>query len=126
MSDKGSNGSDQIKKRCNELNIVINHFNHIGFSNTQKYTLDEILVENSSYRNIDRLKKRLVAENRLEYKCQLCGNTGEWNGKPLSLQLDHIDGKHNNHSIGNLRFLCPNCHSQTETFSGKNKKTTSS
>lgn len=44
-----------------------------------------------------------------------------WNGKPLMLQLDHIDGNHQNHVISNLRFICPNCHSQTETFSGKNK-----
>lgn len=41
---------------------------------------------------------------------------------PLILQLDHIDGNHENHHISNLRFLCPNCHSQTKTFSGKNKK----
>lgn len=42
--------------------------------------------------------------------------------KALILQLDHRDGDHTNHSIDNLRFLCPNCHSQTDTFSGKNAK----
>ena len=70
--------------------------------------------------NIARLKIRLVKEKRLEYKCALCG-ISEWQGQPLSLQLDHINGKHNDHRIENLRFLCPNCHSQTETYAGKNK-----
>lgn len=126
MSDKGRHGSDQIKKRCKELEIEITHFNKAGSCNTQRYTLDEILVEDSSYFNIDRLKKRLIGEGRLEYRCEICGNTGEWNGLPLSLQLDHRDGNHKNHTIENLRFLCPNCHSQTKNFSGRNKKTTSS
>jgi 5-methylcytosine-specific restriction endonuclease McrA len=43
-------------------------------------------------------------------------------GKPLSLHLDHKNGKNNDHRIENLRFLCPNCHSQTATYAGKNKK----
>ena len=55
------------------------------------------------------------------YKCQLCGNDGTYNGKPLALQLDHIDGKASNNDPKNLRLLCPNCHSQTETFGARNK-----
>ena len=86
-----------------------------------KYSLDEILVENSTYTNRYRLKIRLIKENKMNYRCAICGNNGEWNGKPLSLQLDHINGVNNDNRIENLRFLCPNCHSQTETFSGKNK-----
>ena len=43
-----------------------------------------------------------------------------YNGKPLTLQLDHIDGNPINNNLENLRFLCPNCHSQTDTFAGKN------
>lgn len=50
-----------------------------------------------------------------------CGNIGEWQGQKLVLQLDHINGKNNDHRIENLRFLCPNCHSITETYAGKNK-----
>jgi 5-methylcytosine-specific restriction endonuclease McrA len=61
-----------------------------------------------------------VKENRLEYKCANCG-IKEWNNLPLSLQLDHINGVNNDHRLENLRFLCPNCHSQTDTYSGKNK-----
>lgn len=57
----------------------------------------------------------------LEYKCAFCGNTGEWLGQKLTLQLDHINGKNNDYRIENLRFLCPNCHSITPTYAGKNK-----
>lgn len=123
--DKGRHGSDAIKSRCLELGIDTSHFNRSGSSNTKKYELDEILVKDSTYNNIARLKIRLVSENRLKYECALCGNTGIWNNKPLVLQLDHINGQHLDHRIDNLRFLCPNCHSQTETFSGKNQTTTS-
>ena len=92
-------------------------------SSNTKYSLDEILVKNSSYMNIRSLKNRLIKEKRLEYKCTMCGNIGIWNGQKLSLQLDHINGIHNDHRIENLRFLCPNCHSTTETYAGKNRTT---
>lgn len=81
-----------------------------------KYSLDEILIENSPYQGMGRLKIRLVKEHKLEYCCAICCNKGEWQGKQLNLQLDHINEKHNDHRIENLRFLCPNCHSQTETY----------
>jgi hypothetical protein len=55
------------------------------------------------------------------YQCALCGNKGEYNKMPLVLQLDHIDGNAGHHMPKNLRLLCPNCHSQTDTFVAKNK-----
>lgn len=54
-------------------------------------------------------------------KCVLCDNVGEYNGKPLILQLDHINGDAGNDMPDNVRLLCPNCHSQTDTFTAKNK-----
>jgi len=114
-----------IKSYCVNHNIDYSHFSANHTTNKAKYTLDEILVENSTYKNIARLKMRLINENRLEYKCALCGNTGEWNGLPLTLELDHINGKHLDHRIENLRFLCPNCHAQTSNYSGRNKTTPS-
>jgi 5-methylcytosine-specific restriction endonuclease McrA len=83
--------------------------------------LEDILVENSDYTNNFRLKIRLVQEEKLEYKCKICGNLGEWMGKPLSLQLDHINGVNDDNRLENLRFLCANCHSQTETYCGKKR-----
>ena len=126
-SDKGRYGPDQIKKRCAELNISTEHFSSTNAAHraSTKYTLDEILVENSTYANISRLKNRLISEGKLDYICAICGNNGFWNNQPLTLTLDHINGQHLDHRIENLRFLCPNCHSQTETFRGKNKTTTS-
>jgi len=66
------------------------------------------------------VKKRLIKEGLKENKCDICGIT-EWNNKELSMQLDHIDGDSHNHKFDNLRMVCPNCHSQTHTYCGKNK-----
>lgn len=61
--------------------------------------------------------KRYLSEKR--GGCWECG-TSEWNGKPLVLELEHIDGDASNNSENNLSLLCPNCHSQTNTFKGRN------
>jgi Zn finger protein HypA/HybF involved in hydrogenase expression len=89
------------------------------FSKDNKKDLSSILTENSSYSR-GHLKKRLVSENILENKCSECSIYDVWNNKPISLQLDHINGIRNDNRIKNLRLLCPNCHSQTHTFSGRN------
>jgi hypothetical protein len=68
----------------------------------------------------DSLRKRLLVERN--YTCEECGIGNEYNGKPLSLELDHIDGNNKNNKIQNLRILCPNCHSQTPTHRSKNIK----
>ena len=110
-----------IKSVLKEKEIDTSHFR--PFRRTHQaptYSMDDILVKDSSYSNIYSLKRRLISGGYLEYKCQICGNFGEWNGKELVLQLDHINGDHFDHRLENLRFLCPNCHSQTDTFSGKN------
>ena len=87
----------------------------------KKTPLNEILEgKHPSYQTF-KLKKKLIAEGIKENKCDVCSIT-EWNGKPLNMQLEHKDGNPHNHLIENLMFLCPNCHSQTETFCGKNKR----
>jgi hypothetical protein len=65
------------------------------------------------------LKKRILHESN--YKCEMCG-ISEWQDKPITLEMDHIDGDPQNNSRINLRILCPNCHSQTHTFRAKNIK----
>lgn len=54
----------------------------------------------------------------VEYKCKCCGIT-EWLGNPITLQLDHINGTHTDCRFENLRLLCANCHSQTDTYAGR-------
>ena len=123
LSQNGANGRKQIKKRCQELNISTEHFKLFGRNTSvNKRELDDILVENSTYTNNSALKARLIKEGLLEYKCAICNNEGEWQGAPLVLQLDHIDGDHTNHTLTNLRLLCPNCHSQTPTFCSRKRR----
>jgi len=75
--------------------------------------------EGSIFRPV--LLKRCLTHT-VGYRCLECGNKGIHNKKKLALQLDHIDGKKAHNMPSNLRLLCPNCHSQTETYAGKNKK----
>jgi len=82
---------------------------------------EEIFTINSTYTRTN-LKKRILKRKLIEYKCAKCNNVGKWNGLKLSLQLDHINGINDDNRLENLRFLCPNCHSQTETFGSKNRK----
>lgn len=88
----------------------------------KKRPLDLILVENSDYVNRTHLKLRIIEEEVIEYKCEVCGCDGNWLGNSLTLQLDHKNGVNNDYRVENLRFLCPNCHSQTETYCGRNIK----
>jgi hypothetical protein len=66
------------------------------------------------------IRNRIIRGNLISYQCSEC-ELSEWKGQKLSLHLDHIDGNGHNHELSNLRFLCPNCHSLTETYTGKNK-----
>lgn len=107
-----------VQERIRKEKIDFSHFGSYK-RNNQKISNEIIFSENSNYNRRD-LKKRIIKENIISYKCSDCGIDEHWNGKKLVLQLDHINGINNDNRIENLRFLCPNCHSQTETFSGKN------
>jgi hypothetical protein len=87
---------------------------------TDRIPLAEILVENSTYGSTSRLKLRLIQAGMLKPCCQMCG-ISDWHGKPLALVLDHVNGIFDDNRIENIRLLCPNCHSQTPTFAGRNK-----
>ena len=73
-------------------------------------------------RTNQRSKTILIEFYAYEDKCSLCGLGDSWNGKALTLQLDHIDGDNLNNEISNLRIICPNCHTQTPTYC-RNKNT---
>jgi hypothetical protein len=82
-----------------------------------------LFVENSTASR-DYIKGLIIKHNLIIYKCSECVLKNEWNGKILNLQLDHINGMRNDNRLQNLRFLCPNCHTQTETWCSKNKNIT--
>lgn len=119
LNTKGGSSLDILKRRISELRCNTEHFSRKNSPSYCRYTLDTILVENSSYNNIARLKTRLVESGLLTYQCSICKLT-QWQDRPIVLQLDHINGINNDHRLSNLRLLCPNCHSQTETYGGKN------
>ena len=117
---------NKLKIRLNKENIKTEHFigsnriknKKVGSKN--KYTLDELLKKNNgSLITSGNLKKKLIKANILENKCMMCNIGNIWNNKLLILQLDHIDGDHDNNELKNLRLLCPNCHSQTDTWCRK-------
>jgi hypothetical protein len=115
-----------LQKYIKIYNLDTSHFikNYEGMVNFIKgktIPLENILVEKSSYNRKD-LKKRLYSTGLKERKCELCGQGEEWNGKHMSLILDHINGIHNDHRIFNLRIVCPNCNATLDTHAGKNNK----
>ena len=115
----------KFKQMINRYQIDISHFTgklwnkgkKIGFNPI--IPLESILIQDSNYLNTSLLKKRLIRANILKYECFIC-KLDKWLNKPISLQLDHINGINNDNRLENLRLLCPNCHSQTPTFAGKN------
>lgn len=82
--------------------------------------LTEILRGEHPQYSTNHLKRRLLKEEIKKEQCELCGQLPTWNGKKLVLQLDHKDGNNKNHKLDNLQIVCPNCHTQTDTFSGRN------
>lgn len=81
--------------------------------------MEEILIIDSPYTNTNHLRQRLLSEGIKEYRCECCNRT-EWLGKPIALELHHINGVKNDLRIENLQILCPNCHSFTDNYRGKN------
>lgn len=80
--------------------------------------LDEILVDGRLL-TTSTLRKRLIEEHLKPNHCERCLRE-DWNGLPIPLELDHVNGKRDDNRLDNLRILCPNCHAQTETYRGKN------
>lgn len=81
--------------------------------------LEQMLIEHCPYSR-PTIKRRLVALGLLKLECAMCGIGPVWNAKPLVLRLDHVNGVNDDCRRENLRLLCPNCDSQTETYCGRN------
>jgi len=95
----------------------------MAWSRGKSITPAESMFKENSYYSNELIKSRIIKDKLLEYKCVKCGLTDSWMGSSIVLDLDHINGDNTNNSLDNLRFLCPNCHSQTDTYKGRNKNT---
>lgn len=80
-------------------------------------------LRSSTHIQSDKVRLKLLKEKYKEHKCECCQLT-EWNGKPIPLELHHIDGNHYNNSLDNFQLLCPNCHAFTDSYRGRNAKAT--
>lgn len=117
-----------LRNKLAEYNICTKHFDSVKAGQRNKTNtgngpipIEEILKgEHPNYRT-NWLKKRLIREGIKTNVCESCGLNGTWNNKPIVLELDHKDGNSKNHKLKNLQLLCPNCHSQTDTYKGRNK-----
>jgi hypothetical protein len=116
-----------IKNRIAEYQIDISHFlgksAYAGKRNSnyeKRKTANDILVDGYEYRASHRILERALIEIGIRYNCSVC-ELDSWLGKKITLDVDHIDGNWKNCTRENLRFICPNCHRQTDTFGGKNK-----
>lgn len=113
-----------LKKAVAHFNLDISHFTG-NIWNKGKKTGSKQPTENYLNNNVRissfKLKKRLLKEKILSYKCSSCKRT-EWLGQPIPLELDHINGNSLDNRLENLRLLCPNCHALTPTYRGKNIK----
>jgi transposase-like protein len=113
---------DTLKKVIRENQIDISHFKRLGGINGGgiKKDISEYLINGIKVSTF-KLKNRLLKEGYKEYRCEKCKNT-EWYGKPIPLELHHINGDNTDNRLENLQLLCPNCHSFTDTYGGKNQK----
>ena len=109
-------------------NISTEHFSRrlIGKNNgvASIYDSDDFLLELKENSNISpsTLKRGLKRQQIILYECSECHIVDMYNNKKIALQIDHINGINDDNRVENLRWLCPNCHSQSETFAGRNAR----
>ena len=113
-----------ISRMIRRYSVDTSHFvRYQNGAQRKRYTAEQILVGKppGSLRTKPQLLRRALEEIGRPYACAGCNNPGQWLDGPLTLAIDHIDGDFLNNLEENLRFLCPNCHSQTANFAGRSR-----
>lgn len=118
-STKNGHNHRTIKKRIEYYKISTEHFCHHA---SRKDWSDEEIFCTDSKVSQKKLRETFKKREFVPYECAICGLPPFWNNKPLVLTLDHINGKNKDNEISNLRWVCPNCDRQSETYGMKNKK----
>lgn len=118
-----------ISRRIRAFGIDTSHFERAPRSERTKNigrrrSPEELLVESdplTARRTPSARLKLAMLERGVDERCAQCGTAPFWRGHPLPLEVDHIDGDWRNNRLENLRLLCPNCHSTTDTYRGRGK-----
>lgn len=118
-STKSGGNSKTVKDRLKKYNISIEHFSRNGGI---KRTIDNIFCKNSTASQ-STVRRWYEKGSYTDYKCSICGQNPEWQGKELTLILDHKNGINNDHRLENLRWVCPNCNQQLETTGYRKMRT---
>ena len=116
-----SNSGDSTKRlqqKIQQLNIDVSHFtSKIAVARSE----ENIFIENSTA-DQKTLRKWYLKGKYAPYACDICGQEPFWNGKELTLILDHKNGINNDDRLENLHWVCPNCNQQLDTTNGRNVK----
>jgi hypothetical protein len=123
IAPKGGNYK-VIDKAISANNIDTSHFTGRGWNKGKTFSPKRPIKDyltNKYPIGSHKLRLRLLKENILQHKCSCCA-LEKWLDKPIPLELEHKDGNHENNQLSNLCLLCPNCHTLTPTYRGKNKK----
>lgn len=104
-------------KRLKNIDVNIEHFSK-GRGRPLKF--EEVFCLNSKVTQ-GTLRYRYYELSEDNYFCSSCGLSDEWNNNLIVLELHHINGINNDNRIENITWLCPNCHSQTNTHKGRNR-----
>ena len=116
----------KIRKIIAENNLDISHFGTLERDKFQrgknflKIPSDEYFAYDT-FHNGPNMLARLISEGKKERICEICGGT-EWNGKPIPLQVHHMNGNNRDNRLENLQVLCPNCHALTDSYRNSKKK----
>lgn len=121
--NNSSNSYRSLKRATDRYGIDVSHLispsEALKLRYREKYISNENLFVVNSKTSRGTIKKRIIDDNLLEYKCVKCGQDENWNNEKLTLILDHKNGIRNDHRLENLRFVCPNCNSQLSTHCRK-------